>query len=1153
MLQRSDRVRTFSWPVFSRLHLLRIVLSLFIFGIFPFFALGQTGSLSGSVKDTSGALIPHASVKIGNMATGVVKDVSSNSDGLYSATALQPGHYQLSVSSPGFSSFIRTGIELLVDNSTQVDVILKAGSSATTVTVTADAPLIQKGSPEFGSFATSQQFDDLPLIQQDKMRDPSSFVYLTPGVQGNIAVNGSEYVGQTNVILANGGQMYATEIIFEGLPGGGSHTAGSFTPTAPPVDATAEFKMTTTLLPAEYGHTGPAVGSFSIRSGTNTYHGSAYEYIRNSALDATNWLAKHTGAVQKLSKKQNEFGATIGGPFSIPHLYDGRDKTFFFFAYGASRLAGGAAAFTTVLVPTAAQRNGQFGNSAIYDPATTVVTGGRSIRKQFSGNTIDPSRFDPVAKKILAYMPLPNISGSGNNFGAYTGASTLNIDTYTAKMDHYLTANQVLSAVYVRSSQLRITIGSPLGKPLGGDTNQVFGAHTARLNYNWTISPRLLNSAFAGLNRQTNANLPLYQDQNYTAAIGLSGIPDSVYFPGFTFSTNGYAPISQNNDAYDFENDYYFKDRLTWTKGRHLVKGGGEYRIMQYNDNSPYKFLGNFAASNIPTATQSASSANFSGGNSFASFLLGDISSGSVQGATTEYTRKSYTGFFVQDDYRFTDRLTLNLGLRYEWQSSPREARNAQSAIDLNAPNPGAGNRPGVLAFASASRPTFFPTDYSAISPRFGFAFQAMPGTVIRGGYGIYYTDTMPNIGLIRSGYSVNGTFQSPDGAAPAFVLGQGVPETYPAIPTLSPTALNGQAGSYYQPNTGAMPRIQEWSLSVQQAIGANASIEFMYIGNHGTRLVDPQMVNINQLDPKYAALGSLLSQSVTSSAAVAAGIKIPYPGFTGTVAQALRPYPQYLTLTAQGAKVGFNTYHAGQVVYHQRIGNGLTFYGGFTWSKDIGYNSPSLDGSGALNAVLQNAYDRQAERTLIPQDIPYALVFNYIYNLPFGKNQHFLTKGIGNAILGGWKVSGIHRYQSGTPLFIYGSNQTSTTIFNSITRPNVVPGIDPKFHGKFNYDTSRWVNLAAFVQPANFTFGNAAPSYGNLRNFSSFAEDMALVKETRLSERLNWSLYAQASNVFNRHRFYGVTTNISSTTTFGTFSNVSNPRYLQFGTRLRF
>ena len=1150
---------TLSPPAFLRLPGLWTVQNLSVAAtmagvVFSVSAHAQTSRLNGSVIDETGAAIPNASVVILNGATGVKYDTSSNSEGFYNAPALQPGRYIIKVNAAGFAASTKEGILLSLDTETRVDVTLHVGSD-TTVTVTADAELLQPNSAEQESHVTSQQFDDLPLVQQDRMRNPASFVYLTPGVQGNIAVNGSEYTGATNVIIAHGSQMYSTELLLEGLPGGQSRVPGNYTESAPSVDAIREFKMTTTMLAAEYGHTGAAVGSFSVKSGTNAWHGSAYEYIRNSALDATNWLAKHSSTTQKLSKKQNEFGGTIGGPIRIPHLYGGRDKTFFFAAYGGSRLAGGAASFTTVLVPTAAQRNGDFGSSAVYDPSTTHVVNGRSIRTQFAQNRIDPSRFDPVAKKILSYMPLPNLPGSGNNYGGYTGAISLTPDTYTARVDHNLSSRQVLSGTYVRSHIPRTTIGSPLGKPLGGDTYQVVAAHTARLNYSFALSPKILNSAYFGFNRFTNANLPLYLDKNYTQDIGLQGIPDSTYFPGFTFSTNGFAPISQIQNANVPENDFYIKDILSYSVSRHTFKFGGEYRIVQFNDRNPYKFAGNFAFSNITTSTQSTASANFTGGNSFASFLLGQVFSGSVNGPAQVYTRKRYTGFFAQDDFRFTDRLTLNIGLRYEWQAVPREARNAHSAIDLNAPNAAAGNIPGVLAFASAARPNFFSADYTAIAPRFGFSFRANPTTVVRGGYGIFYSESFPNTALNRSGYAVTGTFTSPDGAAAAFVLENGVPATYPSQPTLDPTALNGQAGSYYEPNVDAMPRIQEWTFDVQQQIGKNAAIEFAYVGNHGTRLVDPQMANINQLDPKYASLGSLLTQQANSTAAVAAGIKLPYPSFRGTVAQALRPFPQYMGLTSIAAKRGMNSYNAGQIIYRQRTGFGLTFFGGYTWSKNLGYNSPSFDGSGAVDNALQNVSDPTAERSYLPQDVPHSLILNYVYSLPFGKGKRWLTHGFGDKALGGWKFTGIQRYQSGTPLMLLASNQTSATFFNRITRPNVNPNVSHrmKLTGAFNYDSDRIINPEAFTQPANFTFGNASPAYNDLRNFGSFTEDMALVKETQLSEHLQWAFYAQTNNTFNRHRFYGITTNISSTSTFGRPSNVSNPRYLQFGTRFRF
>ncbi len=1131
---------------------LKICLLAMIFAM-PMIVFGQNSGLSGSISDGTGAAIANASVIIANQDTGVVNKATTNGEGLYSVQALQPGLYKITASAEGFATIERTGVILSVDTSSRIDMALKSGSVDTAITVVAGTDLVKTNSPESENYITSQQFDDLSLVQQDRMRNPAAFIYQTPGVQGNIQVNGAEYVGATNVIIVHGGQTTSTELLLDGLVGGQSRTPGNYTESAPSVDSILEFKMTSTQLSSEYGHTGTAVGSFGVKSGTNSFHGSGYEYFRNSVLDATNWLAKHTNSVQHLSKKQNEFGGTIGGPIIIPHLYNGKDKSFFFFAYGGSRLAGGAATFSTILVPTDAQKNGDFGSTNIYDESTTTTVNGRVIRQTYPNNKIPASAMDPIMTKIVAMFPEPNLAGNGNNYGAYTGALKLVPDTFTAKIDHAITSTQTLSSTYVHTKVPRVTVGSALPGLLGSTSYQPLLTNTFRLAHNWTLRPNLLNSAYFGFNRFVNPNDPLYSSENYIQQLGIQGIPDAQYFPQLSFDNGGYTTISNASHGYTVENGFYFKDRFTWTVNRHSIKAGGEYRIIEFNDRSPDKFYPSFTFNSQTTATQSSTSSNYSGGNSFASFMLGQVYSGSISGVTSAYTRERYTGFFVQDDFRVSGKLTLNLGLRYEWEKAPREAHNAQSAIDLNASNPGAGNLPGVLAFASSSRPTFFNTDYSAVSPRFGFEYQIRDGLVVRGGYGVFYTAAFPNYAVNRSGFAITGTFTSPTGADPVFLMKNGVPQTYPSQPTLDPTALNGQSGSYYESTAGQMPRIQEWTFGVQYAVGKNGVLEVNYVGNHATRLIDPQMANINQLDPRYISLGSVLQESITSADAAAAGIKKPYPTFTGTVAQALRQYPQYQTLTALVAKRGMSSYNAFLVNYRQRLGHGLTVNAGYTFAQDVGYNSPSFDGSGATDNALQDAYNPTAERSLLPQDVKHALVFNYIYEIPLGRDHRFLNKGVGNAVFGGWKISGVHRYQSGTPLSLLASNQTSSTLFNRITRPNLVSGVAKRFKGgNFNYDTDHLINPAAFVQPATFTFGNAAPTYDDLRNFGTFTEDMALVKETPLGDHLHWSFYAQSNNTFNRHRFYGIQTNISSTA-FGKPSNVSNPRYLQFGTRLRF
>lgn len=1139
--------------------------SALVFAVVMFFACSahaQTSSLSGDVSDSSGARVASAAVSIINARTGIKTNATTDSNGEFNVQALQPGLYNVRVEAQGFSSSEKTNVRLEVDTAARVSFALSTGEVNSTITVSADPPLLQPNNGEIETHISETEYETLPLLQLGRNRNPTTFVYLTPGVQGSVQLNGGEYTGATNVISVYGSQQYTTELLMEGFPGGQSRISGNFTESSPPPDAIGEFKMTTTGLPAQYGHTGAAVGSFSIKSGTNQFHGSAYEYFRNGVLDAGNWLAKHKGNSSTSPIKQNEFGATIGGPVIIPGLYHGRDRTFFFFSYGGSRRRG-LDTFVQSQVPTLDERNGLFPSTQpIYDPATT--TG--NTRTQFAGNQIPSNRIDPVAAATLNYIPKPNQTGV-LNYGGYTGNPLLDPNLYTVKINHKITEKQGLSALYIRTIVPRTTVSNAIPGPVGTTSYQVVASHTARVIHNWTFTPNVLNSFYFGFNRFTNLNLPLDTSENYPNAIGFPG--SSTFFPVFSF-TNGYTTLNNTPNGSNIENDYYFKDQAIWQYKRHTISFGGELRKFQYNDQSPYKYKGAYAFNRLETADPSSSATT--SGDGFASFLLGQVHSGTLDQPVRTHGRQSYWGFFVQDDWRVTNRLTLNLGLRYEWQPPWLEAQDHQSAVDLNTPNPGADNRPGALIFAGktpvgiGSR-ELFPSDHSAIGPRFGFAFSATPQTILRGAYGIYYSDPYYNgySSVVSSGYQVTGSFQSTDnGLHPAFVMADGVPNTYPTVPTLTPTAVNGQNALYFQKNMAQMPRTQSWNLSLQQQLSPRSSIEFIYVGTHNTRQIDQNMVNINQVDPKYLAYipdpvtpptppptNPLLVKATPSSMA-AVGASMPYPSFSGTVIQALRPYPQYLTMTSVAAKSGASIYHGGQVIYQAKTNWGLMFHAGYTWSKTMGYASPTLAGTSAVNNVLQNAFAPQNEWAELPQSVRHSLVMYWTYELPFGKGKKYLTHGVGSYVAGGWALSAIQTYQSGTPLQIVATN--SLPIFNYVLRPNKAAGVDPSLHMS-NNQCDGTINCVfkpgVFTAPVK-TFGNADLTYSNLRNFAVLSENITLAKETPIGDHLRWSLYAQALNAFNRHRFYAIQTN-SSNASFGVPSSVTLPRQVQIGTRFQF
>jgi hypothetical protein len=1135
-----------------RLSACRIGITLFLLSLLMFAPISlraQLARLTGDVTDTSGAVIPGAAISIESVDTGIRHDTTTGASGAYDVAELQPGHYSVHIEKDGFAALQQTGITLLVDTTTRLDFSLSVGRTSNTVTVSADASMLQPSTPEDATEITQEQFARLPLVQQGRIRSPTAFVYLAPGVQGNINPSGAENTAATNFIQVNGSPIIATEIYLDGLP---YETPGDITSDAPAVDALQEFKLTTTQVPSDYGHTGAAVGVFSVKSGTNAFHGSAYEYLRNSDLDANSWIGNNSAVPFHPPTHQNEFGVTIGGPMRFPKLYDGKDKAFFFFAFGASRKAG-FDSVSTLHLPDVQELQGNFGGVAtIFDPATTTTSStGVTTRQPFANNQIPAGRIDPIAKQIAGFYPQIT-SSAAQNYRAAVGEELLNENTFVGKIDYTFSAKQSVSGTLTTTNIPRKFVSIPLPAPLTGGYYQIWSSPLARINYVWAVTAKQLNVITAGYNLDVNNVKPIIPGS--TPFVTVPGLPGYI-FPSISFVN--YSAIAANSLTFYARGVYQIRDTYSWNVGAHTVRFGGEFRRFLNDSNQPQPASGSMSFSPFQTADPNNPNTT---GDDFASFLLGQANSGSLLVPLELASRQDIAGVFIQDDWKVTSKLTINAGMRFELQSPFTEKAQKSSIVSLTTPNPGAGNLPGAVIFAGSGtgrsgKSEFVNNDYTAFGPRVGISYQVLPSTVLRAGYGIYYYDN--ELALVTNGFQPQATY-SASGYNPAFVLSSGYPDNVGLHPpAITPTLLNGASGTYLDPNAAAMPRLQEWVANVQHSFGSNLLFEVAYVGSHGTRLADPSMVNINQLDPKYLSLGTLLSQPATSTAAKNAGIQLPYPGFSGTVAQALRPYSQYQTLTSQGAKVGKQSFNALEAVVQKRMGAGLTLNASYTFSKNMGYSNPSLDGSGVTNNVLQNSYNPQAEWSILPNDVRNALVISYNYELPIGSGKALLNHVAPavNDVIGGWSFSAIQRYQNGYPLGILMSNSLSSSTFNYVLRPNIVPGADTSTHlpvNKFIYGQSSLINAAAFQAPAAFTFGTARPTYGDLRNFPIYTEDFSGVKKMKIGEHVQWSLYGQAFNVFNRHRFTGVSTTFGSKT-FGQPGSASEARLIQVGTRLEF
>ena len=593
-------------------------------------------------------------------------------------------------------------------------------------------------------------------------------------------------------------------------------------------------------------------------------------------------------------------------------------------------------------------------------------------------------------------------------------------------------------------------------------------------------------------------------------------------------------------------------------KGNHNMKFGADMRWQQTNGADSAGQQGLFAFNPNETALPTAAGRAASG-NAFASFLLGAVDNASYNGLyVVPGLRYQYKALFAQDDWKVSRKLTLNIGLRWDLFMPRHEHNTNISGFDPSLPNPGAGNLLGAIRFLGNgpgrdnTRSSFADTYYKAFGPRIGFAYQLDPHTVVRGGYGVSYGQGNANAGLRDSqkfiyGFNAAPSYASTDaGVTPAFNWDSGFPTNWPHPPFIDPTVQNGTNVTMVGKGDGRPPYFQNYQISVQQELAAKTSIEAAYVGVKGTRLGNA-LISLNQVDPKYLSLGSVLTQSVTSAAAQAAGIKVPYAGFTGSVAQALRPYPQFLNIVSNSNPNGNSTYNALQVKLTKRLSHGLTMQGAYTWAKTLSDGNIAAGGGPAG----QDFYNRRLEKGLSTNDVPQILVLAYTYELPFGKGKALLNHGgVASMILGGWQLSAIQQYSVGKPVQLTANN--GLPIFNSALRPNVVPGASMTVDHPDPL-ANPWFDKNAFTVPASYTFGNAARSYTQLRAPNSYNESFGLMRHIKLGEKATLMLRGEFFNAFNRVVFGAPVSNLSASN-FGRVTSQANaPRQGQVAARIDF
>jgi len=1192
-------------------------------------AQSDRGAIAGTVLDSSGAAVTGASVTLKGVDTGSVYKTVSSSSGGYRVNDIAIGRYDVTVEAPGFKTSLQKGVEIQINTVASLSVTLQPGDVKEEVTVLADSPTVQTDSSDVGTVVGDRQIHDLPLALnasgQSFVRSPEAFIFLTPGAigQGTVGDHGSGGVYETKI---SGGQNFGSEILLDGASVQRSDSGTAFDQTAPSVEALTEFKVTTATPSAEFGHTSGGVESFTTKSGTNRYHGNLFEIFHNEAMNSNffnNDVANAftPGSSPKPRDRQNDFGGTLGGPVRIPHLYDGHDKTFFFFAWEQYRNRRGLHNDTLTL-PTAAERGGDFSallgpglvtsgsnpqpiinpcngqqvlQGQIFDPSTTQVVGGQTCRLPFVGNKI--TNISPVAQQVLSYLPPTNLPGQTTNGVAGLQQNFINpglldhvITTQMSfRIDENVTQKTKLFFSYSSREQNSLNgVNFDLPAPLTpGDYYNYYFTHYLRFGWDYVATPTVLNHLTVGFNRVYTASLaPSVNGSDWEKVLNIPGASGTT-FPQIQFSGGqygiSYSSFSDNNYSTQVPNALVVADSVSLTKGRHSLRFGFDWRSYQYSleslgQTSPQYNFYNYQTAFAPTAQNGGA---VDTGDPFASFLLG-LPNQEQLTVTSHYPRwqQNYYGIFVQDDVKASRNLTLNLGLRWDIETPRHEATGAQSVLSLASSNALSPGQPGALVYGKGA--TGAKTYFKDFGPRIGFAYSPEmwhDTTVIRGAYSIYYAPlTYSDFGgSLTSGTTATPNFVSSDNFTPQSSLDVGFPSYTPPSNTQDPTlgTFTQNQVTYVAPSYARSGMVQNWDFEVQHQIATDLILSIGYIGQHATRLRS-NLAQINTPNPAYNSLGNALNYAVDGSdgnngPAILSGLGVSVPSWFvagwgepqnnghASVGQLLRPLPQYWNITTNCCleNLGQSTYNALQSKLERRFRNGLNLLASYTYSKTITDADSSFSTESGFNSNVfgaQNPYNLRGEKAVSYQDIPHAFVLSYLYELPAGPGKKYLNHGVGSKVLGGWQISGVHRYQSGSPAVI-NEYATANPYSTGNYRYSLIPG-----QSVFGSHPAGWspalsttwnsgctptngifapnapgspspVSCAAFEDPSaaslaaggGFVFGNIPTAVSWWRSPGYHNEDFSLIKRTSIREGQDILFKMDFSNAFNRHTFGGI------------------------------
>jgi carboxypeptidase family protein len=1170
-----------------------------------FTARGQStfGSISGTVKDASGAAVPGAQVTLTSIATGAKETFTTDQNGLYSFVNVNPGEYTIDVDKTGFKRFKRTTFDLQVQQSVRIDANMEIGTDTQTVEVTAAAPLLQTDNASLGQVIDERKTNETPL----NGRNVFNLITLSPAAIAQGGAGGSQ-VGQNPFSWGNyqvGGSFgnESAEYI-DGQPVNIGYI--NLPILIPDQDAISEFKVQYNNLGPEWGRFSGGIVNLSTKGGTNTFHGVAYEYLRNKVLNSRpHFVATNPPYVQ------NQFGGTFGGP-----IY--KDRTFFFFAYDGYRQR--ASSIFTTTVPTVGERSGVFpADTPIYDPLSVSAacvgnsTAANCGRTQFANNTIPGGTINPAALVELKYLPMPTNSAENNNFTAAAPAGG-NTNQYVGRVDQKLTSKQNIFTRYNFFNLLDLPT-DPFGTGLCADRcAETYQTNAAVIDYSNSIRPNLLlsvnlsGSRFHYLRSPTNSGFDLTQygwPSSYNTAIPAAG--RSPFTPCFTPQDPNVTCSQGQSFITDHDTQWALAPNITWIKGRHTMLFGGQ--LIETFDNYAQTNIASGAFAFNGSWTTSNPVAGGTGGISFADFLLGyglnqssvfNHNFGEAQIPALVAQKEVYRGFFFGDTWRAHPKVTISAGLRYDLQGPWTERHDFISywnpaATNASVTGCNGGACPGdVFLVRNGVNDTRgnIPLKKYEFMPRLGIAYSVDQKTVIRAGYGIFFIPNWIFFNLNPSNDAINlastlWVATANGGISPTSSLTAsnceftpGTPSGTLNCPTNGPFGPNvvtplgrgnvsafdaGQNITVAPYSTYKPAYVQQFNLDIQRELPGGIFVDLAYAGSRGVHLPNPTATQIDQIPDADLSMGTALLVNVPNPFRGINTVSSLNPTTNSTViaGQLLRPYPQYGGVSLAGDGCCASEYSSLQLSVTKRFTGGGSFLAAYTNAK-LMTNSDTLTtwletGVGEV----QDWNNLRGEWSLSSQDVSQRLVISYVYDLPFGRGKTYLadTSGVVGKVVSGWGVDGITTFQKGFPLPIsYGGSTalSQASLGIGVLRPNVVQGCAKGTSHVTSTGGIAWFNPACFTAPSDFGFGNESRVDGTLRGAGIDNWDLALFKTTNFGpeEKFGLQFRTEFFNTFNRAQFSPPNTACcaSNNATFGITNNqLNNPRLIQFALKFQF